>query len=63
MDKDTLDKFAAYCREHKITFAIHKRGNAFQIEFSGETDEDVAELLKYLRGETDDKTVEQQLLD
>lgn len=63
MDKQALDAFAAYCRLHKITFAIHGRGESFRLEFSAENDEDVQELLKYLKGKIDADTTEQQLLD
>jgi hypothetical protein len=63
MDDEALAKFAAYCRTKGITFVLRRRGPAFSIEFSAEHDEDVEELLKYLRGETDDKAPEQQLLD
>lgn len=59
MDEEVLKQFAAYCREHKITFAVHKDrsgSGAFRINFSAEHDEDIAELLKFLRKEVDDKT-------
>lgn len=66
MDSDALQRFAAYCREHKITFDIHydrDGSGAFRLNFSAENDEDVQELLKFLKGDTDDTAPKQPLLD
>lgn len=57
MDDEVLAKFVAYCQAHKITFSLHRErsGNGFRINFSAEDDNDVAELLKFLKGDADDK--------
>lgn len=56
MDEQILERFTVYCREHKITFALHEDGvGRFRLDFSAETNEDMEELLKYLRGDADDK--------